>query len=136
LLIWSAWFFLAPVTLYETGQIVGATRDGTVVADFPAEAAGRILPGQPALLHLQGALAAEAGALPASVMEVAEPTGQDHVRVELYPQWDADLLTAPENGLRGQVEVEVERVSPAYLFLHTAGQFLSDRPVSFSPGHQ
>ena len=48
---WAAWFFLARLTLYETGQIVGTTRRGTVVAALPLEASGKIRRGQLAILH-------------------------------------------------------------------------------------
>jgi hypothetical protein len=38
LVLWSIWFFWAPITQYETGRLVGATRRGMLVAVFPATA--------------------------------------------------------------------------------------------------
>src|SRR5262245_43833924 len=54
LLVWAAWFFLAQITLSTTGQIVTTTREGTIIAAFPAAAKGTLRRGQQARVHLQG----------------------------------------------------------------------------------
>ena len=48
----------------------GATRRGTLVAAFPAQAADRVQSGQLALLRPQNDLAKRAKGIPAMVMEV------------------------------------------------------------------
>ena len=60
LLVWAAWFFLAQITLSTTGQIVTTTREGTIIAAFPAAAKGTLRRGQQARVHLQGNSAAQA----------------------------------------------------------------------------
>lgn len=131
---WAAWFFLARMTLYETGQIVGTTRRGTVVAEFPAPASGKLRRGQPAVLHLQGTTVDQSGTLPGTVQDVTKKA--DQVRVELYvPQ----KIAAPINSqgrMTGQVEVAVEHVSPATLLTQPTGQFLIPPAVSLSPAQR
>jgi len=131
---WAAWFFLAQIALYETGQIVGTTRRGTVVAQFPSPAAGQIRRGQSAILRLQGPLGDQSGTLPATVNDVTRRA--DQVRVELsVPQ----KMAAPINWqdrLTGQVEVVVDHVSPATLLTQPTGQLLSPPVVSLSPSQR
>lgn len=131
---WAAWFFLARITLYETGQIVGTTRQGTVVAALPSEASGKIRRGQLAVLHLQGPRADQSATLPGTVYNVTKKA--DQVRVELLvPQ----RLAAPMNWqdrMTGQVEIAVEHVSPATLLTQPTGQFLSPSAVSLSPSQR
>ncbi|MCX6046374.1 MAG: hypothetical protein NT075_14800, partial [Chloroflexi bacterium] len=68
--LWMAWFFWSSITLYETGQIVGATRRGTLVAAFPARVGARMQPGQLAVLKLQDNLEQSVTSMPAVLMEV------------------------------------------------------------------
>ena len=130
LIAWTAWFFLARITLYETSQAVSMTKRGMVVADFPPETLGRIQPGQPALLRFGGAARDQTGTIPAIVMNVIDQTPEGRVRVELV----ALGVVAPyQDGLPSQVEIEVEHISPATLVMRASGQFVDTPPVSLSP---
>jgi membrane fusion protein (multidrug efflux system) len=93
------------------------------VAFFPpAEALGRIRPGQPARLRLAGFPAAQYGTLPATVTGVAAEVRADAgVRVELALSPGAPPALPVEHGLPAVAEVEVERLSPAVLLLRTTG---------------
>jgi len=63
--------------------------------------------------------------LDAAVARVADETSEGGVRVELALT-DREGFSAPlEHGLPGQVEVAVERISPAELLVRTAGQWLA-----------
>jgi hypothetical protein len=131
LVAWFAWFFLAQVELYEvaaTGRLeVDAL--GTLappgklklVAEFPAAVLGRIQPGQPARLRLDGFPWMQDRSLSATVARVADEVQGGGVRVELIvrpePAWPIPL----QDGLHGTVEIEVERVSPATLVLRAVG---------------
>jgi membrane fusion protein (multidrug efflux system) len=97
------------------------------VAWFPVAAAGRLRAGQPARLRLDGFPWIQYGTLAATVARVAkEPTG-GNLRAELT------LAAAPsspiplEHGLPGSVEVAIDQVSPAVLFLRATGRLLRGR---------
>jgi multidrug resistance efflux pump/uncharacterized membrane protein (UPF0127 family) len=101
------------------------------VALFPAaEALGRIRPGQPARLRLDGFPWTVFGSLAASVSAVAaEPRGgRVQVELELHP--DAASRIPLQHGLIGVVEVDVEQVSPLTLALRSAGRLVSGAVLS------
>ncbi len=118
---WGGWFFLARVTLYEIGQTASVVKGGTIVIDFPAKTAERIQAGQTASFRPAGATGSQPLAVSAMVMKVTRLPRQDMARVELLPQEDE---MPPEVGTTGQVEIEVEYVSPATLAVRAAQQFL------------
>ena len=126
---WATWFFLAQITLYETGQIVDMTRDGTVVANFSPEAQGRIYQGQSALLRFDAAPENQTEPIPAIVTDVASAVQEDQHQVELFALPDAAAQIPLQNGLTGQVEVEIEHLSPATLVMRSSGQLLNGRPA-------
>ena len=103
-----------------------------VVAQFsPASAFGRVRAGQPGTVRLQGFPWAEYGSLRARVTQVANEVRDGLVRVEL----DVTRLPAAvpiSHALPGSVEIEVERVRPAWLVLRMLGGLLT-RPVEASP---
>lgn len=101
------------------------------VAEFPPQSAvGKIKPGQPAQLKLDGFPWTEYGVVPATVESVANETREGMVKVELSIQPLPGSLIPLQHGLQGTVEVEVERVSPAALILRTTGQKLSEASTS------
>jgi hypothetical protein len=115
---WAAWFFLAQIALKATGQIVTITREGTIVAVFPATARDTIRRGQRARLHPQGGNTAEPSrSMSAIVTEVVPHAREDQVQVELYVLQDATARRILQHGLRGDVEITVAHVSPATLVM-------------------
>jgi hypothetical protein len=123
---WAAWFFLAQVTLYEISQKASVTRTGSIVVDFPIKARDRIQSGQTANFRPKGTPDSQPITIPAVVMKVTPLPQQDAVRVELLLQGD-DI--PPQAGTSGQVEIEVEYVSPATLAVRAAQQFLGASQV-------
>lgn len=118
-------------TVVEAGQRVGTVVPGgelVVVAQLPpAQASGRLAPGQPATLRLEGFPWTSFGTIRGHVREVASEPRGGLVRVEV--EIDAFAPKIPrEHGLPGTLEVEVERVSPAELFLRAAGRVLTGEP--------
>jgi membrane fusion protein (multidrug efflux system) len=100
-----------------------------VVAAFhPAQALGRIRSGQKARLRLAGFPWVRYGALAATVTRVAREAREGRIRVELSPDPASPLRVKVEHGMPGELEVEVERVSPAILALRAAGSWLSPVP--------
>ena len=125
---WSVWFFLAKVTLYETSRDFDVRRDGALMVTFAPEALARLKPGQTARLRLANTSGQEARTFSALVMDTpSADTGNS--QVELY-------VFSPEPlqpGLTGQVQVEVDYVSPVVLALRSAGQLVEDPQLTLSP---
>jgi multidrug resistance efflux pump len=110
--------------------------DLQVVADFqPPSALGRIRPGQPARLRLEGFPWMQYGSLAATVKRVASEMRNGHIRVELSLDPDRASPIPLQHGLPGTVEVQVERLAPATLVLRAAGKLLA-RPVAESQGER
>jgi len=104
------------------------------IAEFPPPAAfGRIRPGQPARLRLEGFPWAEYGSIAATVSTVASEIRDGRVRVELSIARSPAFAVPLQHGLPGAVEVEVERVTPAALTLRTAGQLITRPRSVFAP---
>jgi multidrug resistance efflux pump len=104
-----------------------------VVAEFAQAAVGRLRRGQSARVRLTSFNWAEFGTLAASVVSVATEPQAGRIRAELR-------LTAPpppgiplQHGLAGDVDVEVERTSPAALVLRAAGRYLGAAPPAPAP---
>lgn len=110
------------------GSLVGAVvPDGPlrVVAWFePRAAVGRIRPGMPAHLRLDGFPWTEYGTLPAAVDRVASEPTDGRIRVELAIGASEGSVIPAQHGLEGQVEVAIEAVSPATLVLRAAGNLV------------
>jgi multidrug resistance efflux pump len=103
-----------------------------VVAQFaPASAIGRVHVGQPARVRLLGFPWAEYGSLQAEVTAVADELRDGLVRVELGVGSLPGALPLT-HALPGSVEIEVERVRPAWLVLRSLGGLLT-RPVESAP---
>jgi multidrug resistance efflux pump len=116
-------------TVVREGDRLGAVvPPGTlkVMSDFlPPAALGRIQPGQPAQLRLEGFPWTQYGIVSATVASVANEVRDGRVRVELAVRSDAVPPIPLQHGLPGTVEVEVDHVSPAALILRTAGLLLT-----------
>jgi multidrug resistance efflux pump len=110
--------------------------DLQVVADFPPPSAlGRVRPGQPARLRLEGFPWTQYRSLGATVRRVASEVRDGRVRVELGVDPDGASPIPLQHGLPGTVEVQVERVAPMTLVLRTAGKLLA-LPVAAGQGER
>jgi len=102
-----------------------------IVADFaPASAMGRVRPGQPGRMRLDGFPWAQFGSIEATVGRVATEIRDNLVRVEFVPSDPAigggnAVAGMMQHGLPGSIEVTIERASPALLVLRAAGLLLS-----------
>ena len=101
---------------------LGAVR---IMADFlPSAALGRIQPGQPARMRLQGFPWAQYGTIAATVASVGSEVRDGRVRVELLVNGSGARIPV-QHGLPGSVEVQVEYASPASLTLRAAGRLVA-----------
>ena len=118
----------------EGERLAAIVPDGPlrVVAQFaPASAFGRVFKGQSGTVRLEGFPWAEYGSLRARVTRVANEMRDGLVRVEL------DVTGMPaalpiSHALPGSVEIEVERVRPAWLVVRMIGGALT-RPIEAPP---
>jgi membrane fusion protein (multidrug efflux system) len=117
---------LRPGSYINEGQKLGVILPSgklQVVAEFqPSAALGKVRPGQPAILRLQGFPWAQYGVVAIRVSRVASEIRDGKVRVELAVNSGFPSRIPPQHGLPGSVEVEIERVSPATLLLRSAGE--------------
>ncbi len=135
---------LGDVAALHTGDVVGAgqkfatvvpTGELIAVADFePRAVLGRVRPGQPAQLRLDGFPWTQFGSLPLTVSRVASEIRDGRIRVEFSAAgpWPAGI--ALQHGLPGAVEVTIARVAPAVLVLRASGQMLAGSSVGSSTG--
>jgi multidrug resistance efflux pump len=121
--------------LVREGELIAAiVPDGNVraVADFSAPALGRLRPGQPARLRLDGFPWTQYGHVDATVTRVASETREQRVRVELTVRRSGDSQIPLRHGMPGIAEIEVERVAPLALLTRSLGRTISGEPVAAS----
>lgn len=123
------WFFFAKVTLFEISSDISLTEDGHVVANFPNEAIRRIKPGQPAILRAQVGPDQATLTLSAIVIRTDRTSGQAEIVVLSEEGAVIPLLEE----LSGQVQVEVEYVTPATLVRRASGSYLNNSQFPVSP---
>jgi membrane fusion protein (multidrug efflux system) len=112
-------------SVVAVGQTVAVVTPETaldLVADFaPAHAIGRVRPGQHARMRVTGFPWTQYGMLPATVTAVSSEVSEGRIRVALALD-DAPSAIPRSHGLIGEVEIELEEVSPATLVARAAGQ--------------
>jgi len=85
---------------------------------------GRIQPGQPAVIRLDGFPSSQYGSLAATVTTVAGEVKDGRVRVELQMLRNQVSTIPLQHGLPGAVEVEVKKISPMMLALQALEKIL------------
>lgn len=97
-----------------------------LVGDFAvADAVGRIEPGQLGIVRLHGFPWTQYGTLDGEVAKVATEADHGLIRVELMIRRDTGSRIPVQHGLRGTIEIEVDRVSPLTLVIRAAGRMLT-----------
>lgn len=107
----------------ERVAVVVPAGDLKLIADFPPEVAvGRIRPGQQASMRLHGFPWLQYGVLRAEVTGVASEIRKGLLRVELSVDATKASGIPLIHGLPGDLEIELEQISPASLTLRVAGR--------------
>ena len=127
---WAAWFLLAQVGVYEVSENARLLSSTQIIADFPVSALGRIQVGQSARVRLAAYPWTQYGTLSATVVSTDSQPRDGMVRVRFRVVPDSTSAIRVQPGLTGEVEVEIERVSPAVLALRAAGQFVAPSETS------
>jgi hypothetical protein len=129
ILVLISWFLFAKVSLYAVSQEVGFNPDGRFMATFTKEEMARVQIGQDALVRIFSTADQPPMVVPGIVYDI--PPGKQEAEILVMIQ---DL---PETGVpqdaTGQVEVEVERITPLALVLRTSGKYLSGNQIPVSP---
>jgi membrane fusion protein (multidrug efflux system) len=98
-----------------------------IVADVPGEMLAKIRPGQPARFRFEGYPALAHGSVAAVVGRVGAEARDGSVEVVLTPQPGGEGRLPLQHGVRGTVDIEIERVTPAILLLRKIGQLAEPR---------
>ena len=113
-------------SVIASGQTVAVVTPETelqLVADFtPANAVGRVRPGQRASMRVFGFPWTQYGMLSATVTAVSSEVFDGRLRVVLKLDDGAAPAIPRRHGLTGEVEIELDEVSPAVLIARAAGQ--------------
>ncbi|MBI3536569.1 MAG: hypothetical protein HY070_03245 [Chloroflexi bacterium] len=117
---WGAWFAFTELPQFETSGDWQIQRDGSILAKFSPEAMTRILPGQAAELNLRVSGKRTPTTVRARVMETA-----NRAQNRLAPETVRLALTGelPKSYEGGDVQIEVERLSPLLLVMRASGKF-------------
>lgn len=129
---------LAPGRYLKEGErvatIVPQGQLGAVASFSPAVALGRIRRSQPARVRLVGFPWLQYGSIPATVRRVASEIRDGTVRVELELHPVEGSPIPLQHGLPAEVEVEIDKVTPAKLVLRVVGKMVSgDATTTTSP---
>jgi multidrug resistance efflux pump len=111
---------LKPGAFVEAGDVLAVLLPAgelILVAQLSPAALGRVEPGQPAQLELQGFPAAQYGRLAARVERVAGELRDGSLRAELSLEAPEAARAPLRHGMPATVEIEVERLSPLELGL-------------------
>jgi len=113
-------------SVVAVGQTVAVVTPETaleLVADFaPATAIGHVRAGQRARMRVAGFPWTQYGMLDATVTAVSSEVADGRIRVRLTLDEQARSPIPRRHGLVGDVEIELEQVSPAVLLARAAGQ--------------
>lgn len=112
------------VAVGQTVAVVTPETELELVADFaPASAIGRVRPGQRARMRVTGFPWTQYGMLGARVTAVSSEVADGRIRVKLALDDEEPGAAIPRrHGLIGDVEIELDEVSPALLIARAAGQ--------------
>ena len=121
LVIWGAWFFAAGVPIRQSSASAQVTGPQQVSATFPSDSSVGIIRGQMVDFHPAGNIGALNGPIPGMVSRVSEDTSGDLTLVEIALRLERSMPSPLQEGLKGRVDIELERVSPATLILRSAG---------------
>ena len=130
LLLWLIWFLTPSLTVYAHGHLVKMTRNGTLVAELPAQESTDLQAGQTAHIYPTNTPQQR---LTATVLEVASQDNGDQIEVMLYLNDDTAVNDPFADGVDGEVQVAIETIAPATLLFQTLGQWGIIRGVSLSP---
>ncbi len=123
------WFFGVETTLYEHSADVKLSPNEQFTAKFTDQAMERIQSGQYAVLKVKAGGDSRSVSVPAIVIGTQTESNQ----VEFVIVADDVPMDIFQEGLKGEVEVEVEYLTPAELVMQSSGSFSNQADIPLSP---
>ena len=123
------WFFLAKITIYEFSSQLEFIGNDRISAVFPEEPIKKIKTGQPAIVNLDLGPDLPRASLPAFVIDLDKDQGT----VELIIISEQLQQIPLSEDITGQVQVEIEYVTPATLIRRASGMYVNDSQYPLSP---
>jgi len=126
-IVWFSWFLLAQISLYQISDTVQITEKEVVIASFPPEASEFLEVGKNVSLQLDGQVdlrlvdgeGTKTDSIPAVVLKVHQ-LQNDRIDASILIYWDAVERIQFIPNLTGQVQIDIERVSPVTLVIRSA----------------
>ena len=112
---WSIWFFTAKIAVYETSRTFQVSRNGYLQATFSEQSLKKILPGQKVVFKPDGTPTKPS--IKGEVMNIPQTTNRKDSLVEIY----LNTSEGVKEGAAGEIQVEVEKTTPAGLVLRSTG---------------
>ncbi len=123
------WFFLVKVTIYEFSTDLDFTETGIVTAGFPKENLKKITAGQPAIIQID--LGPNQPDITLTGMVVGTDSKQETAELVILSE---EITQIPlDEEISGQVQVEVEYVTPAVLVRRASGMYVNNSQFPISP---
>lgn len=151
ILAWMAWFFQAPIAIYEISRDVTVRQDGEFLARYPVSKMERMAPGQNVVFQVEGRFQngdavqngngeGEERTLTVSgiVMKIVPPerAGEDgQVEILLTDETFFEILAQQQkdaSSYKYQAQVEIESITPFTIVQRAARQYFST--TQMAPG--
>ncbi|MEM7127803.1 MAG: hypothetical protein AAF702_15835 [Chloroflexota bacterium] len=116
---WLVWFFGGTIRLHGLGTIRGLAHDSQIVAELPIEVLMQVQRGQSARLYLDSPIAPEQEVIPAVVTSLDYAPSSQTGRITLVPLRAVPAFD-PTVDLTGEVQVDLEEISPAKLIMRSS----------------
>jgi hypothetical protein len=123
------WFFLVKVTIYEFSTELDFTETGLVTASFPKENLKKLAAGQPAIIQID--LGPNQPGVTLTGMVIGTDPNQETAELVILSE---EITQIPvDEDISGQVQVEVEYVTPAMLVRRASGMYVNNSQYPVSP---
>lgn len=123
------WFFLVKVTIYEFSTELNFTEEGLVTASFPKEDLKKIAAGQPAIIQVD--LGPNQPDVTLTGIVVGTDSNQGTAELVILSE---EITQIPlDQDISGQVQIEVEYVTPAMLVRRASGMYVNNSQFPVSP---
>ena len=123
------WFFLVKVTIYEFSTDISYSGSDTLTARFPKDDLKKITAGQPAIIQFD--LGANKPGVSLSGMVINTDSSQGTAELIILSE---EITQIPlHEDISGQVQVEVEYLTPATLVRRASGMYVNNSQFPVSP---
>ena len=123
------WFFLVKVTIYEFSTEINFTGSNTVTAKFPKDDLKKITSGQPAIIQIDAS--PNQPSITMTGMVIGTNSSQETAELVILSEEIQQIQLDDE--ITGQVQIEVEYITPAVLVRRASGMYVNNSQIPVSP---